>query len=33
VRLKRVMSRVCSIDADCPPGYHCIGGHCVPNRA
>lgn len=20
----------CSIDSDCPPGYRCIGGRCVP---
>ncbi len=20
----------CSTDADCPPGYVCVGGHCVP---
>ena len=23
---------VCSIDADCPPGYVCVGGHCVRAR-
>lgn len=32
-RLKRTASRACSIDADCPPGYHCVGGYCVPTRA
>jgi len=21
---------VCSVDADCPPGYKCVGGRCVP---
>jgi len=21
---------VCSVDADCPPGYRCVGGRCVP---
>lgn len=24
---------VCVIDADCPPGYVCIDGRCMPNRA
>ena len=33
VRERRVMSMACFIDADCPPGFHCAGGHCVPNRA
>jgi len=22
----------CDIDADCPPGYQCIGGRCEPVR-
>ncbi len=22
----------CNIDAECPPGYQCIGGRCVPAR-
>ena len=21
---------VCSINSDCPPGYECIGGRCLP---
>ena len=21
---------ICSLDADCPPGYQCIGGRCLP---
>ena len=21
---------VCALDADCPPGYWCVGGRCVP---
>jgi hypothetical protein len=21
---------VCTIDTDCPPGYLCVGGRCVP---
>lgn len=24
---------VCSVDTDCPPGYVCINGHCVPSRS
>ncbi|MFQ5997433.1 MAG: dickkopf-related protein [Dehalococcoidales bacterium] len=23
----------CSIDADCPPGYVCVNGLCVPKKA
>ena len=23
---------MCSIDADCPPGYECLNGRCVPAR-
>jgi hypothetical protein len=23
----------CSVDADCPPGYICIQGRCVPEQA
>lgn len=23
---------VCSVDNDCPPGFICVGGHCVPAR-
>ena len=29
--LKHAISDLaCSIDADCPPGYTCVNGHCVP---
>jgi len=24
---------VCSIDTDCPSGFVCLDGHCVPRRA
>jgi len=24
---------VCAIDADCPPGYVCIGSRCTPQQA
>jgi hypothetical protein len=23
----------CNINADCPPGYQCIGGRCAPARS
>jgi len=23
----------CAIDADCPSGYVCVNGHCVPSRS
>ncbi len=23
---------VCSLDTDCPPGFVCVGGRCVPAR-
>lgn len=26
----KVSNLVCSIDADCPPGYVCLNGCCVP---
>lgn len=29
--LTRVL--VCATDADCPPGYICAGGRCVPQQA
>ena len=30
----KISSRIaCSIDADCPPGYVCANGHCVPSRS
>ncbi|HEY82372.1 MAG TPA: hypothetical protein G4O01_03670 [Dehalococcoidia bacterium] len=27
------VNRVCSVDADCPPGFVCVNGRCVPERA
>ena len=27
---KKIQNAVCSIDADCPSGYSCINGCCVP---
>jgi hypothetical protein len=27
---KRVSKLVCSIDTDCPPGYLCFDGRCIP---
>jgi hypothetical protein len=29
-RKASIRELVCSIDADCPPGFTCIGGLCVP---
>lgn len=30
-KMKKVPSElVCSTDADCPPGYVCVNGKCVP---
>ena len=32
--LKRALPNlVCSIDTDCPQGFICINGHCVPEKA
>ena len=28
-----VLDLTCSVDADCPPGYLCENGHCVPQKA
>ncbi|MFC1990775.1 hypothetical protein ACFLU9_01320 [Chloroflexota bacterium] len=27
---KSKQSTTCSIDSDCPAGYNCIGGKCIP---
>jgi hypothetical protein len=29
-RRARLVKMVCSIDADCPEGFVCRDGHCVP---
>jgi hypothetical protein len=32
--VKRVLSDMtCSINADCPEGYICVGGRCIPDGA
>ena len=28
-----IITLVCSINADCPPGFLCLNGHCVPQKA
>ena len=30
---KTPSSLTCSVDADCPPGYVCLNGRCVPQDA
>jgi len=30
IRGRGVKQLGCSIDSDCPPGYICVGGTCVP---
>jgi len=30
---KRAEKAACSIDADCPPGFVCVNGRCVPEQA
>lgn len=32
-RSKQAPNIVCALDADCPPGYACINGRCVPAKA
>lgn len=27
---KSIAELACSVDADCPPGYVCVSGRCVP---
>jgi hypothetical protein len=29
-RGKTIIGLTCAIDADCPQGYKCVGGNCVP---
>ena len=31
--LKQASNLTCSIDADCPPGYACVNGRCILQRA
>ena len=32
--LRRALTDLaCSVDADCPPGYVCFNGHCVPHES
>jgi uncharacterized protein (DUF927 family) len=30
---KAIPNLVCSIDTDCPPGFMCVNGRCVPVKA
>ena len=30
---KRASDKTCRLDSDCPPGYVCRGGACVPDGA
>ena len=31
--LKQALANMmCSINADCPPGFVCLDGHCIPAR-
>ena len=27
---RRIATLTCSIDTDCPEGYICVNGHCIP---
>lgn len=29
-KLREVWAGVCRFDADCPPGFFCVNGRCVP---
>ncbi len=31
-RVKAASPSVCAIDADCPPGYVCLNGSCIPQN-
>jgi hypothetical protein len=28
-----ITSLVCSVNSDCPPGFVCVNGHCVPAQS
>jgi hypothetical protein len=30
---KTLPNLTCSVDTDCPPGYVCLGGRCMPQKA
>ena len=30
---KKTSSNVCWVDADCPPGYVCVNGRCMPSQS
>jgi len=32
-RREEIASYFCTIDTDCPPGYVCLNGHCVPQKS
>lgn len=32
-RRKAFSNLTCSVDTDCPPGYACIDGRCIPQNA
>ncbi len=33
LREKALPNWACSVDSDCPPGFVCVGGYCVPDEA
>jgi hypothetical protein len=30
---RNITNLVCSINSDCPPGFVCVNGHCVPAQS
>jgi hypothetical protein len=32
-RRKALLNVTCSVDTDCPTGYACVGGRCIPQNA